>query len=176
MSSKEDLALIHIFNTRAVRMEKYFSGQHESLDVLGEQLAKVYGKSSLTPHITLSGLSKNQRETVLNIAKSYIANPASSVKSFELLQNKGFATFAKNQKLTREQMISFDRFFKSAQVQKLKELYSNFSKPVIDALKTLDAEEITWKDKEKIISDFMKEYQNDDSINIVQFVSDRINN
>lgn len=133
MITPEDRREISKANKRIERMFKYTNGDEETIDKLRNDLELLYGHDIIgVPKLRLSEVSGEDRDFLAELAKGYNASPYSTITSFKALATKGFAKFAKTNKLTNDEVVKMSKLFRSPTWQKIRDEYNHASESVVD--------------------------------------------
>ena len=156
MDNKELQRMVSKFNKRVVRMYNYSNGSLPSLDELRQQLYMLMGKESEVPKVSLKGMGSDDRVKLVGIMNTYFDNPESTIKSYKAMQNKSISTYANNNGLTSNQVVTFNTLVKSPDFAKLKELMYRDSGGMMDSVNTILYSDLNGKQAIGIIADYIK--------------------
>ena len=121
--SENPRRLLANMNKRLKRMTAYLGEEHDSIQIVKQQLDMVYGFESIgVPTFKVAGLTEEKKKQILDIAKTYQRSSYSTITGIKKsLQNKGFQTFTKN--MSQSQVVFWDSVFSSPSWGKIKELF-----------------------------------------------------
>ena len=156
MDNKELQRMVSKFNKRVVRMYNYSEGSLPSLDELRQQLYMLTGEESEVPKVSLKGMGADDRVKLVGIMNTYFNNPESTIKSYKAMQNKSITTYASNNGLTSNQVVTFNTLVKSPEFAKLKELIYRDSNGMMDSVNTMLYSDLKGKQAIDIITDYIK--------------------
>ena len=147
---------IRTFNRRIKTMIEYSDDNLDSIDQARQGLKMVYGITMRVPHITIKGLSKEKIEQLENVIDSYINNYESTIPSYKAVLNKGFKSFADKRDLSKDDVIKYNKIFRSSEFQKIKELNYFGSDDVVDNIDSLVDNGYSGKEVVNLLSKYIK--------------------
>ena len=165
MISSDDRREISKANKRIERMFEYTNGDEETIDKLRNDLELLYGHDIIgVPKLSLSEVSKDDKEFLVELAKGYNASPYSTITSFKAVTTKGFLSFAKTNDLTNDEVVKMSKLFRSPTWQKIRDEYNHASESVVDGVLEAVAEGASVNEIEGALSSYLNSSDTDKSV------------
>ena len=153
---KELQKKIRTFNRRINTMIEYSDDNLDSIDQARQGLKMVYGNSMRVPHATIKGLSSEKIEQLESVMDAYLNNYESTIPSYKAVLNKGFKGFADKRGLSTQDVVKYNKIFRSSEFQKIKELNYFGSDDVVDNIDSLIDNGYSGKEVVDLLSNYIK--------------------
>lgn len=153
---KELQKKIRTFNRRINTMIEYSDDNLDSIDQARQGLKMIYGNSMRVPHVTIKGLSSEKIEQLESVMDAYINNYESTITSYKAVLNKGFKGFADKHGLSTQDVVKYNKIFRSSEFQKIKELNYFGSDDVVDNIDSLVDNGYSGKEVVNLLSNYIK--------------------
>lgn len=147
---------VRTFNRRIKTMIEYSDDNLDSIDQARQGLKMIYGKTMNEPHITIRGLSEEKIKQLESVMDAYLNNYESTITSYKVVLNKGFRSFADKRGLSRDDVIEYNKIFRSSEFQKIKELNYFGSNDVVDNIESLVDNGYNGKEVVDLLSNYIK--------------------